>query len=92
MFMNDKGLITRDRTTKKDVFYLYKAWWNHNEETVYIAGRRLAARPAGEPFTLTVYSNAPSLKLLKDGVEVNRFVGGGLSESEIGKWIEENAR
>ena len=30
--------------------------------------------------------------LLKDGVEVNRFEGGGLSESEIGKWIEENMR
>jgi hypothetical protein len=63
-------LITRDRATKKDVFYLYKAWWNHHEETVYIAGRRLTARPADEPFTLTVYSNAPSLKLMKDGVEV----------------------
>ena len=70
MYMNDKGLITRDRATKKDVFYLYKAWWNHHEETVYIAGRRLTARPADEPFTLTVYSNAPSLKLMKDGVEV----------------------
>ena len=70
MYMNDKGLISRDRATKKDVFYLYKAWWNHHEETVYIAGRRLAARPADEPFTLTVYSNAPSLKLMKDGVEV----------------------
>ena len=70
MYLNDKGLITRDRATKKDVFYLYKAWWNQDEETVYIAGRRLAARPADEPFTLTVYSNAPSLKLLKDGEEV----------------------
>ena len=70
MYMNDKGLITRDRATKKDVSYLYKAWWNHHEETVYIAGRRLTARPADEPFTLTVYSNAPSLKLMKDGVEV----------------------
>ena len=70
MYMNDKGLITRDRATKKDVFYLYKAWWTHSEETVYIAGRRLTARPADEPFTLTVYSNAPSLKLMKDGVEV----------------------
>ena len=34
----------------------------------------------------------PTVVLLKDGVEVNRFEGGGLSESEIGKWIEENAR
>ncbi len=86
MFMNDKGLITRDRATKKDVFYLYKAWWNHNEETVYIAGRRLAARPAGEPFTLTVYSNAPSLKLLKDGVEVSALEESGEDTGVIWKF------
>ena len=36
MYMNDKGLITRDRQTKKDVFYLYKAWWNKDVKTVYI--------------------------------------------------------
>ncbi len=34
----------------------------------------------------------PTVVLLKDGVEVNRFEGGGLSESEIGRWIEENMR
>ena len=70
LYMNDKGLITRDRKTRKDTFYMYKSWWNHSEETVYIAGRRLLRRPAGEEFTLTVYSNAPSLRLLQDGVEI----------------------
>ena len=69
-YMNDKGIVTRDRKTKKDVFYLYKAWWNHAVETVYIAGRRLEYRPAGEEFTLTVYSNAESLELLQDGAVV----------------------
>lgn len=34
----------------------------------------------------------PTVVLLKDGMEVNRFEGGGLSESEIWKWIEENMR
>ena len=86
MYMNDKGLITRDRATKKDVFYLYKAWWNHDEETVYIAGRRLAARPVDEPFTLTVYSNAPSLKLLKDGEEVSVLVNSGEDTGIIWKF------
>ncbi len=69
-YMNDKGLITRDRKTRKDSFYLYKSWWNKSEETVYIAGRRLLKRPAGTEFTLTVYSNAPSLRLLQDGKEI----------------------
>ena len=86
MYMNDKGLITRDRATKKDVFYLYKAWWNTREETVYIAGRRLTARPADEPFTLTVYSNAPSLKLLKDGAEVGELVSSGEDTGVIWKF------
>ena len=26
--LNNKGLVERDHRTKKDVFYLYKAWWN----------------------------------------------------------------
>ena len=86
MYMNDKGLVTRDRATKKDVFYLYKAWWNTREETVYIAGRRLTARPADEPFTLTVYSNAPSLKLMKDGVEVGELVSSGEDTGVIWKF------
>ena len=77
MYMNDKGLITRDRQTKKDVFYLYKSWWNHEVETVYITGRRLAYRPAGQSFTLTVYSNAPSLKLYRDGEEVASLPASG---------------
>ena len=88
MYMNDKGLITRDRATKKDVFYLYKSWWNHSEETVYIAGRRLAARPAGEPFTLTVYSNAPSLSLMKDGETIAALEGSGEDTGVIWKFTD----
>ena len=59
--------MTRNRKTKKDVFYLYKALWNHSEETVYITGKRLEQRPEGKDFMLTVYSNAPSLKLYENG-------------------------
>ena len=69
-YMNNKGLITRERATYKDIFYLYKAWWNKSEETVYITSRRLKYRPAGEPFTLTVYSNSPSLKVYCNGKEI----------------------
>ena len=70
MYMNDKGLVTRDRSLRKDVFYLYKSWWNSSEETVYIAEKRLHKRPADSEFTLTVYSNAKGLTLYQDGVEV----------------------
>ena len=27
-YLNNKGLVERDHKTKKDPFYLYKAWWN----------------------------------------------------------------
>ena len=77
LYTNDKGLVTRDRKTRKDVFYLYKAWWNKDVETVYIASRRLRKRPAGSTFTLTAYSNAVSLTLLRNGVEVKTLDGSG---------------
>ena len=86
MYMNDKGIITRDRTTRKDVFYLYKSWWNHSEETVYIAGRRLEYRPEGQEFTLTVYSNASSLKVLKNGKEISSQTSSGEPTGVIWKF------
>ena len=76
-YLNNKGLITRDRKTFKDVFYLYKAWWNKNEETVYITSRRLKYRPAGEEFMLTVYSNASSIELYCNGESVNKATSSG---------------
>lgn len=86
MFMNDKGLITRDRATKKDVFYLYKAWWNHEVETVYITEKRLRYRPAGQQFTLTVYSNAPSLALYRNGEKVAELSASGEPTGVIWKF------
>ena len=39
-------------------------------ETVYITARRLKYRPAGQEFVMTVYSNAPSLKIFCNGTQV----------------------
>jgi beta-galactosidase len=36
--LNNKGLVERDHITKKDTFYLYKAWWS-NEDFVHICGK-----------------------------------------------------
>ena len=36
--LNDKGLVERDHVTKKDPFYLYKAWWNPTP-FVHICGK-----------------------------------------------------
>ena len=37
--LNNKGLVERDHTTKKDTFYLYKAWWNTADKFVHICGK-----------------------------------------------------
>lgn len=42
--INDSGLVTFDRSTKKDAFYYYKANWNPDERFVYIAERRYDVR------------------------------------------------
>jgi beta-galactosidase len=36
--LNNKGLVERDHVTKKDPFYLYKAWWNPTP-FVHICGK-----------------------------------------------------
>ena len=63
--MNHKGIVTFDRKTKKDSFYLYKAWWS-SEPFVYIAGRRFVDRPNAKS-TITVYTNQPSVTLYING-------------------------
>jgi len=62
---NNKGLMTMDRKTKKDSYYIYKAYWN-KEPMVHIAGKRYAQR-AGETTEIRVYSNQPYVKLILNG-------------------------
>ena len=66
--MNHKGLVTFDRKTKKDSFYLYKAWWS-KEPFVYICGRRYVDR-AERKTTIKVYSNCPEINLYVNGEKV----------------------
>ena len=37
--LNNKGLVERDHVTKKDTYYLYKAWWNPTDLFVHICGK-----------------------------------------------------
>lgn len=62
---NNKGLVTFDRRTKKDSFYLYKAWWS-KEPFVHIAGKRMIDR-TGEHVSLMVYTNQPAVELYLGG-------------------------
>ena len=65
---NNKGLVTIDRKTRKDSFYVYQAYWS-KLPMVHIAGRR-HAQHAGETTEVKVYSNADTVTLYCNGREV----------------------
>jgi beta-galactosidase len=66
--INTKGLVTYDRSIKKDAFYLYKANWSQ-QPTVHIVGRRHGVR-AYPTTDIKVYSNAASTELLLNGTSL----------------------
>lgn len=63
--MNHKGLVTFDRSLKKDSFYLYKAYWS-KDPFVYMAGRRFEYR-TGKTTVITVYTNEKEVALYNNG-------------------------
>ena len=65
---NQKGLVTFDRKTKKDAFYLYKAAWNKTEHFVHLCGSRYVDRTE-DVTEIKVYSNQPEVTLYVDGKE-----------------------
>ena len=58
---NNKGLVTFDRKTKKDAFYLYKAFWS-DDKFVHLMGERYPLRKIGMQ-KFTVYSNCDKVTL-----------------------------
>jgi len=67
--INDKGLITFDRSVKKDAFYLYKANWNKKNPFVYITSRRFTERTS-TTLSVKVYSNCTSVTLKINGTSI----------------------
>lgn len=65
---NNKGLITYDRKTKKDAFYVYKAWWNP-EPMVWVSGGRFVNRAPGER-NVIIYTNCDEVTLVLNGADV----------------------
>ena len=63
--MNHKGLVTFDRKTKKDSFYIYKAWWS-DEPFVHICSKRYTDSTENE-IEVKVYSNQKNVTLYVDG-------------------------
>ncbi len=65
---NNKGLVTYDRKTKKDAYYIYKAWWNP-EPMVFVSGGRFVNRAPDERDVI-VYTNCQEVTLTVNGVDV----------------------
>ena len=80
--MNHKGLMTFDRKTKKDAFYLYKAYWNKKDKFVYLAGKRYEFRSAPKQ-TITVYSNLDEVSLYHNGKLVGTKKGKNVFKFDI---------
>ncbi len=71
---NQKGLVTIDRRTRKDAFYLYKAAWNRETPFVHLCGKRYKNRAEAET-EVKVYSNQEQVTLLVDGRETATRTG-----------------
>ncbi|HEX4085716.1 MAG TPA: glycoside hydrolase family 2 TIM barrel-domain containing protein [Chthoniobacteraceae bacterium] len=78
--INDKGLVSYDRKTKKDAFYWYKANWS-NEPMVHINSSAFTPRPLG-PTSIRIYSNLPSVRLAING----KSLGTRTSADHIFNW------
>jgi beta-galactosidase len=64
--INEKGLVSYDRQTRKDAFYFYRANWS-GQPTLHLVGRRYVDRPYGV-VEVKAYSNAAQAKLwVNDG-------------------------
>ena len=67
---NHKGLVTFDRSYKKDAFYAYKAWLS-DEPFVHLCGKRYVDR-VEDVTKVTVYSNLPEVELFVNGESVGK--------------------
>ena len=70
---NNKGLVTFDRKTKKDSFFIYKAYWS-SEPFVHICSKRYADR-TDDTITVKVYSNQPHVALTVNKEKVAELDG-----------------
>ena len=67
---NHKGLVTMDRSYKKDAFYAYKAWLS-NDPFVHICGKRYVDRTE-DTTRVTIYSNYDEVELFVNGESLGK--------------------
>ncbi|MBQ2210816.1 MAG: beta-galactosidase [Prevotella sp.] len=78
--MNDKGIVSYDRTVRKDAYYFYKANWS-SEPVLYIAARRYTQRTDAKT-DVKVYTNQPQATLYLNDKRI-----GKARKDEIGRIV-----
>jgi hypothetical protein len=78
--INDKGLVTYDRQTRKDAYYWYQANWS-DKPMVHITSRRYSVRRTPD-VEVKAYTNAGTATLLVNGIEVATTP----TEEQIARW------
>jgi len=86
--MNNKGLVTHDRQTRKDSFFWYKVNWSA-EPVLHINSRRFVNR-AGETVDVKVYSNREPVKLTVNGASAGKAKDLYASANPGKAWIFRN--
>jgi beta-galactosidase len=77
--INEKGLVSYDRQTRKDAFYFYRANWS-SQPTLRLVGRRYVDRAYGV-VDVKAYSNAAQVRLwLNDKDQGTTPCAGGLCQ------------
>ncbi len=71
--INHKGLVTFDRKTRKDAFYICKAYWS-NEPFVHICSKRYVNR-CEDRSLVKVYSNQKKVTLFVNGKKIETKQG-----------------
>jgi len=66
--INEKGLVSYDRQTRKDAYYFYRANWSV-QPTLHLVGRRYVDR-AYAVTDVKAYSNATQARLFLNGNEI----------------------
>ena len=66
--INNKGLVTYDRKTYKEAFYIYQAYWS-DKPMVHVCGERFPDR-GPEEHEVIVYSNCDTVTLYVNGEAV----------------------
>lgn len=86
--INHKGLVTFDRKTKKDAYFIYKAYWS-KDPFVHICSKRYVNRT--ENTTLVkVYSNQKEVTLFNNGKKIATLRGDKIFKFKLNLEKENN--